>query len=456
MKRILLLPVICMCFTISNAQFLKKLKDKVNKSVDKTVNKAVGTDKAQTEIEKKETTASQYYSDVTENNEKPIFATTVPANGKMALKFKKGDMFYGGYTYLVSGPKKGETNPNILDYLNARIGSFYNPGEITANAVYINGKRITEDAGLLPLRPEFIAYFSKDSSHYLTSTEGKAGGQPDMSGLQNAMANRREATKEEQERFEKSMVSTLPTFTFHYNEKTFGPFTGTGEVMLRKSMDAANKTDAFWGLGRESYYDVKSQEFVNNAIIQTGNKLTRFKDYAIGGDVLQPMDPLTYPTGTMVLLHSATTYKFSNGKTIAIPKATAFAADAFPSIGNMPQIFGTDSGHLVVIPMEKSYMGSDQKPVVEPNKKAYIDYKTTLTYPVAVNKKQHLLVASNPSQSVYYHQHTLYYADGRTETINNSGDAQLVVFNGKDYIVWFEVMKAEDGYGVYICQKILQ
>ena len=52
--------------------------------------------------------------------------------------------------------------------------------------------------------------------------------------------------------------------------------------------------------------------------------------------------------------------------------------------------------------------------------------------------------------------HTLYYADGTKETIDNTGDAQLVHFNGKDYIVRFAMKKVEDGHEIYVCQKELR
>ena len=64
---------LCVCVIPTHAQFLKKIKDKVNKGIDKTVDKAVGTDKPQTEIEKKEDAASSEYSDATENIEKPVW-----------------------------------------------------------------------------------------------------------------------------------------------------------------------------------------------------------------------------------------------------------------------------------------------------------------------------------------------------------------------------------------------
>lgn len=64
---------------------------------------------------------------------------------------------------------------------------------------------------------------------------------------------------------------------------------------------------------------------------------------------------------------------------------------------------------------------------------------------------KNLLVASNPAKSIFYRSHTLY-PDGRKETIDNVGEAQIINFNGKDYIVWFEMMKAAEGMK-YMCAK---
>ena len=54
-------------------------------------------------------------------------------------------------------------------------------------------------------------------------------------------------------------MTTLATFTFTYNGKTYGPFTGLGVMFLKKSLEFANRLNGFWGLGNESYYDEKSQ-----------------------------------------------------------------------------------------------------------------------------------------------------------------------------------------------------
>lgn len=459
MKKIIIAIIFCAAAATSNAQFLKKLKDKVNKTVDKSVGKAIGTDKPQSEIEKKEDAASDQYSDATENNEKPIFVDVAPANGRLVLKMKKDDRFWGGDIQLKGQPGKKMVNQNILDYVKARVVSFFTRGEVSENAIYADGKRMLMDTNTVPLRQEFIS-IDKNKAGYFSSTETKVGSQPDMSAIQSAVASGQSPSKAEMDKYESQLkgMTTLPTFTFTFDGKTYGPFTGLGEMFLKKSLDFATKLNGFWGLGNENYYDEKSEVFIINAIIQTGNKLLRFKDYNfLLKNFYEPIDlqPLSFPAGAMVIAQGKASYKFSNGKTIAVPPTTSFPADAFPSVLNRPIMYGTDSGHLVIIPMEKVSMVND-KPQVEKNKHVYIDYKTILTYPIEVNKKEHLLVAGNLSKSVYYNQHTLYYADGQTEPINNCGNAQLISFNGKDYIVWFEVMKVEDGHEIYVCQKELK
>ena len=148
----------CIYIAPAQAQLLKKLKDKVNKTVDKTGDKATGTDSPKTETEKKEDAASDQYSDVTENNERPIFVDIAPANGKMVLKLKKNDLFWGGYITIKGQPKKGDTTANVLDFVNARVGSMYNAGEMSSYAIYFDGQRVLNDPYIIPLRPEFISY----------------------------------------------------------------------------------------------------------------------------------------------------------------------------------------------------------------------------------------------------------------------------------------------------------
>jgi hypothetical protein len=113
------------------------------------------------------------------------------------------------------------------------------------------------------------------------------------------------------------------------------------------------------------------------------------------------------------------------------------------------EIYGTDSGHVVCIVKLKDVSQTYN------TTEAYIDYTTKLNYPVNITQKN-LLLASNPAKSVVYQLHSLYYPDGTKETIDNVGDAQIINFNGKDYIVWFEMMKAAEGHQVYLCQKELK
>ena len=61
MKKFLILLIFCSIGVMSHAQFFKKLKDKVNKTVDKTIDKATGTNNPKTETEKKEDAASIHY-----------------------------------------------------------------------------------------------------------------------------------------------------------------------------------------------------------------------------------------------------------------------------------------------------------------------------------------------------------------------------------------------------------
>lgn len=126
MKKILFVFVMSACVNSAPAQLLKKLKDKVNNSLDKKVDNSVGIDKPSTETEKKVNAASDQYSDATENNEKPIFVDKAPA--KMVLQLKKGDLFWGGYIQLKGQPKKTAVNATILDSVVARVGSLYTAG----------------------------------------------------------------------------------------------------------------------------------------------------------------------------------------------------------------------------------------------------------------------------------------------------------------------------------------
>ncbi len=450
MKRIVTLSVMCMCLTMSNAQFLKKIKDKVNKGLDKTADNAAGKDKAQTAIEKKEDAASDQYSDATENHEKPIFADKVPDNGKMILKLKKGDLFWGGHINITGQPKKKDANANVLDSINARVGSFYTAGEISSYAIYFNGQRFLNDASEIPLRPTFISYDANKTPFFI-STEAKAGTPDPMAAVAAAQAKgNKPLTKEDEEEFAKLAGGqiTPATFTFKYNGKTYGPFDGSGENMLvLKSMTDGKPTEKFYGFGWQMV-KVSEKKMLAQGLVQTEKKLFRINDY-----MLTTLAP-TYPAGTMAFALGGKVNTFSNGKTVAIIKIAGIA-DGLMTLSTADnkyysEIYGTDSGHVVSIVKLKDATQTNN------TTEAYIDYKTYLKYPVNITKENLLVAIDNPAKSVLYQGHTLYYPDGRKETLDNVGNAQLIKFNGKEYIVWFEIMKAEGGHEIYVCQKELK
>jgi hypothetical protein len=428
MKKIIVLFCVasCLCLQINvQAQLFKKLKDKVNKTIDKKIDKAVGIDKPKSDIEKKEDAASDEYSDDTENNEKPIFIDKAPDNGKMILKLKKGDRFWGGYIQLKSQPKKGDVSANILDFVNARVGSFYTKGEISDYAIYFDGQRFLNDSSTIPLRPEFIKYTANETPYFLSTI-------PKVTTA-TAIA---------------APVITQATFSFKWNGKSYGPFEGISENMfVLKSMKDGKPTEKFYGFGVE-YSIAKNAkgktEFLSNGLLQTEKKLLRVNGSGF---------TLTYPAGIMAYAKGEKAHLFSNGKTVSIVKIAGIA----DNLNNVytkdnkffSEIYGTDSGHVVCIVKLKDITQADN------TTEAYIDYTTHLNYPVNIIK-QNLLLASNPSKSVLYKGHTLYYADGHKETIDNVGDAQIINFNGKDYLLWFEMMKIADGHEIYICQKELK
>lgn len=447
MKKTIILAVMSFCISNAQAQFLKKIKDKVNNAVDKTVAKTAGTDSSKTEIEKKEDAASDQYSDVTENNEKPVFVDAAPANGKMVLKLKNGDVFWGGQIAITGQSKKGDANANVLDFINARVGSLFTAGEMSSYAIYVDGQRhLNNDSFSIPLRPEYISY-NINKTTFFTSTEGKVGTPDPMAAVAAVKAKGNNVTKEDEAEFAKTAFGqmTQPTFSFNYNGKTYGPFDGTGEKMLvLKSMTDGKPTQKFYGLGSESYIEKKQAGF--NALIQTEKTVVRIKD----GFETAP----TYPSGFMAMAQGNAVNTFSNGKTVPVIKIAGIESNMYntkPGDKFIAETFGTDSGRVVCILTQKDVTGLAYKVGVE----AMIDYKTRLTYPEEITRKN-LLVAHNPAKSVLYKMHTLYYSDGTKETIDNVGDAQLISFNGKEYIVWFEMKKAAYGHEIYVCQKELK
>jgi hypothetical protein len=433
MKKILPLLCVLAClffFTGVQAQLLKKIKDKVNKGIDNKIDKVAGIDKPTSETEKKENAASDQYSDATENNERPIFVDKAPGNGKMVLQLKNGDRFWGGYIQLVNQPKKADVAANILDFVKVRVGSFFTAGEMSNNAVYIEGNRTLVDSLSIPLRPEFISY-QVNKTPYFLSTEAKVSAPSATPGV--------------------LPVITPATFSFKWDGKTYGPFEGTAENMfVLKSMTDGKPTQKFYGFGTEmtvAKNEKGKSQMVVNGIVQTETKLLRIKDY-----VLTTLMP-TFPAGIMAFAQGGKVHTFSNGKIVPIVKIAGIA-DNIMNVYTADnkfysEIYGTDSGHVVCIVKQKDM------PEERNTTEAYINYTTRLNYPVSITKKN-LLIASNPAKSVLYRQHTLYYADGTKETIDNVGDAQLINFNGKDYIVWFEMMKAAGGHQVYVCQKELK
>ena len=442
MKKLFIVSCFCICILPSQAQLFKKLKDKVNKTVDK----AVGNDKPQTETEKKEDAASSEYSDDTENNEKPIFVDVAPANGKMILKLKKGDRFWGGYITIKGQPKKSAANANVLDSITARVGSFYTDGEISNYAIYFNGQRFLNDSSIIPLRPTFISY-DINKTPFFSSTEGKAGTPDPTAAMAAVKAKGNNVTKEDEAEFAKTAFGqiTQPTFSFRHNGKTYGPFEGIAEKMLvLKSMTDGKPTPKFYGLGSESYIGKEGLGY--NALVQTEKGIVRLKDCGLTA--------LTYPNGLMAMSQGKDINIFSNGKTVPVIKIAGIETSIYNTkAGNkfIAQTYGTDSGRVVCILTQKDNTGLTYKNGVE----VMIDYKTMLIYSVEITQKN-LLVSRNPAKSVLYKAHTLYYADGTKETIDNVGDAQLVGFNGKEYIVWFAMKKVAEGHEIYVCQKELK
>ncbi len=422
-KKIILVSVLLITIIPSQAQLLNKVKDKVNKTVDK----AIAIEKPTTQTEKKENAASSGYSDATENNEKPIFVDTAPNNGRMILQQKKGDRFWGGYIQVPGLPKKDDTDPKILNYVRVRIISYYDVGEIGNYVIYFDGKRTENDSLRIPLRPQYISY-EKNKSEFFTESEVMVA----HSTGPGTSVNIPEVS-----------------FAFRYNGKSYGPYKGSGEKMLvLKSMEDSKPTDKFFGFGSESFVGGKKAGF--NGLIQTEKNVLRVKDY------LMESLSTTYPSGTLAFAQGKNVHTFSNGKTVPVVNIPDIKNDNMYSGGKFySEVYGTDNGRVVSIVKQKNKVQKETDTENYNTMEAYIDYTTKLDYPVNITKTN-LLVASNPAKSIVYQQHTLYYPDGSKETIDNVGDAQILNFNGKDYIVWFEMMKNIDGHQVYVCQKELK
>lgn len=435
MKKIIFL-VIAMAvigLNLAQAQFLKKMKDKLDLPFDKG---------QPTNIEQKENDASTEYSDATENNEKPVFVDKAPANGKLMVKLKKDDHFWGGYIQVKNPSKAAGTDPSVLDFTAARVGSFYTSGEMSDYAIYIDGQRILNKNLVIALRPGYIDA-TKNTAYMDTTQAVVQAPNVDMQAIMaQAQANGNKPMSKEEEQ---AMINKLfppvqqGTYTFKYGDKKYGPLQGVGIGMfLSKSLMDGSASGKFYGLGASPFVGEKQAGY--NAVIQTENKQIKINDFVLGG-----LYELTYPTGNMVVAQGKAMH-FSNGKTIEIP-----ATPLYKKTGSLmvETIYGTDSGHIVVIP--HPIEGNTSKLATT----AYIDYTIPLSFPIEVTK-EHLLMASNPAKSVLYAHHTLYYPDGRKKTVQNVGDAQIVQFNHKDYIVWFEIVKQTDGDEVYVCQEELR
>lgn len=322
---------------------------------------------------------------------------------------------------------------------------------MSSYAIYFDGQRFLNDASAIPLRPAFISY-DVNKTPFFTSTEAKVGTPDPMAAVAAAQAKgNNPLTKEEEAEFAKTLGGqiTQATFSFKWNEKSYGPFEGSAENMfVLRSMTDGKPTEKFYGFGSQ-IVKVSEKQMNAQGLIQTENKVFHVKDYVI--TTLVP----TYPGGTMAFAQGTKAHTFSNGKMVAIVKIAGIA----DNLNNLftadnkfySEIYGTDSGHVVCIVKQKDVTIDEDHNATE----AYIDYTTKLNFPLSITKKN-LLVASIPAKSVLYRSHTLYYPDGTKETIDNVGDAQIINFNGKDYIVWFEMMKAADGHQVYICQKELK
>jgi hypothetical protein len=161
-----------MCVAPAKAQLFKKLKDKVSKVANNSVTNNSETGGSATKA--KEDAAAAEYSDATENHERPIFADKAPVNGKMVLKLKKDDRFWGSYLRLKGQPNKNDASANIFDYLNARILAFQPIGEMSQYFIYIDGKRIKNDSLTIAVRPEYTDW-AMNKSPFFTGTEAKVG-----------------------------------------------------------------------------------------------------------------------------------------------------------------------------------------------------------------------------------------------------------------------------------------
>lgn len=506
MKHIFLLFILFTVATHSQAQFFKKIKDKVNKTIDKSVNPAGPVNEQEGEIEKKEAIARTEYSDDLENGELPVFATHVPENGKQLFVMKQHDKFWGGCVQLVRQPAKEVKDPDLFDYIATGVVAAYGHGEMNAFASYKDGVR-TDVGGYdstidIPFKPLREFYTTINKTPLFTGTEIKTNTTPgivltdkDMAVIQKNAANQKDmaekmqnmtkeemiayalanagktapatGTKETAGRLQDQMKNTPPatftdaTFSFQYNGKAYGPIKGKGNAFI-----TTKNADNYFAYGTATAIGEKEVVYTYKLISGIGNieyeTTGGSKSAAINADA-------SYPQGLAAMMTITKGIGKDNDYELLFKTTSGRTFGPFPK--SITQIchatYLSDNGHLVALGKAASEKGildlSFMKDYREKygsgenvGNKAIIDYKTVVSYPVNHLKKENLLIATDPSRSVYYEKHVLYYADGTNEAIDNIGTPQLVSFNGKDFIVWFEVIKNDKGHQVLIAKKELK
>ncbi len=441
-KLLAMLFILCTFVQMAKAQGFNKLKNKVNKAVEKTVEKTMGTNtEADKATEDKEAKDQSEYHVETMNGEKPMFSITPQANGRLFLTLQKEDRFWGGYIRLISQPEKDEVNPNILDHVKVGVGSFFANGESASYASYQDGKRteekISDNEPDIPYNPE----------HIYIQNPGKVDGFEYYSDPEKGCS-------------------------FKFEGKTYGPYNtdaSTGKLVFGQGVVLIKGRDRFYGSISYSNGWSKTPTSTNQIISPTGTlELVCGKGHLSSG--------VSYPEGDLCMYYYAqgdpndlklpVTFKLSNGKILGPFKFEVCAKYYTP--------FLSDNGFLVALsplPEVKEYF--DQQNTLGYYKDAAtlndvftqgqfsnvatIDFKTELAFEVPVNRKG-LLISDKPENSVFYSNHTLYYPNGSKpkETISNMGDVQLLRFNGKEFLVWIEVMKSSNGqHQVYVAQKEL-
>ncbi len=434
--------ILCAFTQITNAQSFSKLKDKVNKSVEKAVEKTMGTkteaDKAKEEKEAKD--RSEYHVG-TQNGEKPMFSVKPPANGRLFLTLQKEDRFWGGYIKLISQPDKDEKDPNILDHVKVGVGSFYGNGESASYASYQDGKRteekIFDNEPDIPYSPE----------HIYIQNPGNVKGFEYYSDPEKGCS-------------------------FKFEGKTYGPYNtdaSAGKLVFGQGAVLIKGLGRFYGSISYTNGRSKTPTSTNQIISPSGTlELVCGKGHLSSG--------VSYPEGDLCMYYYAlgdpndlklpVTFKLSNGKIQGPVKYEVWSRYYTP--------FLSDNGFLVALsPLPEVRQYFDQQNTLGYYKDAstlngvftdgkfsnvaLVDFKTELTFEVPLNR-QGLLISNTPEKSVFYSNHTLYYPNGSKpkEAISNMGDVQLLHFNGREYLVWIEVIKNANGqHQVYVAQREL-